>query len=249
MNLKLHFSLIFVFLLSYNAVSQCTPGDSISCPDPENNGQICPDTIAPAYKGLDYKQEITFLAPSRIDTLSLSIDIHHITLVSIDGLPEGIDWETNAENDEFFPEIYYCILFAGNTNVDSGFYPITIVIDVYTLFLGEPVKVVQIEDSTSLSMRVLNEPSAIGEQADKMVSRIWPNPFENEFSLEMNGLSGLVEVELINILGERVHKQVYNSPGGLYQVKVDASFLPEGIYFVRLINGDRRRSYMVSKRQ
>jgi hypothetical protein len=161
--MKLQYLLLLILpvFLSVHSTAQCIPGDSISCPDPENNGQICPDTIAPAYKGVDYSQDITFLAPSKIDTLSLSIDVYNITLVDIEGLPEGMEWETNAEDNEFFPEIYYCILFSGNTAVDTGTYPITIVVDIYALVFGQPIKVATIEDSTSLAMRVLEEPSAV----------------------------------------------------------------------------------------
>ena len=120
MKLQYFCFLLLAVFLSANTMAQCIPGDSISCPDPENNGQICPDTIAPAYRGIDYTQDITFLAPAKIDTLSLSIDVYNITLVDIEGLPQGMEWETNAEDNEFYPEIYYCILFSGNTAVDTG---------------------------------------------------------------------------------------------------------------------------------
>lgn len=249
MNLKLYLTLITILIATQYSLSQCIPGDSISCPDPENNGQICPDSIAPVYQQLDYEQVITFLAPAKIDTLNLSIDIHHLSLIDIEGLPEGIDWETNAVDDEFFPEIYYCILFSGNTTADTGYYPISIVIDVYTLFFGEPVKVATLEDSTSLSIRVLEDPSFVGELKPKLEARIWPNPFDNDFSLEMDAVSGKVEVELLNIMGKSVYKKIYSLSGGISTFNVDASFLPEGVYFVRLRNGDSRRSYMVSKRQ
>jgi len=249
MKLKYYFSLIFFLFSSHLAISQCTPGDSISCPDPENNGQICPDTIAPVYRGVDYKQEITFLAPAKIDTLSLNIDVHHVTLVSVEGLPEGIEWLTNADEDEFFPEIYYCILFSGKTTVDTGSYPLKIVIDAYASFFGNPVFVAQIEDSTSISIEVLDEPSAVSELTDRVVAKIWPNPFDSEFSVELDWESGTIDIQLINILGETVFTDRQKVNDGLSAIKIDASFLPDGIYFVSLRNGERRRSYMVSKRQ
>ena len=249
MKLLYALTMLLIPFISLNMFPQCVPGDSISCPDPEKNGQICPDTIAPVYWGVDYSQEITFLAPSRIDTPSLSIDVHHLSLISIDGLPEGIEWVTNAENDEFFPEIYYCILFSGNTLADTGTLPLKIVVDVYAWLFGEPVKVVQIEDSTSLSMRILAEPSSIAERTGRLAASIWPNPFSQDFSMELKGVSGRVDVEVINILGERVYSAYQFAGRNSAQIKIDASFLPDGIYFVRLRNGDRRRSYMVSKRQ
>jgi hypothetical protein len=249
MKLRYFFLLVLPFFIPFNAMAQCIPGDSISCPDPENNGQICPDTITPAYRGIDYTQDITFLAPAKIDTQSLSIDVYNITLVDIRGLPEGIAWETNAEDDEFFPEIYYCILFSGNTIVDTGTYPITIVVDIYALILGNPVKVAQIEDSTSLAMRVLELPNAVGEIPGQLSARIWPNPFEGNFSLQVEGYHGKLELEITNILGERVYRKQISVIQGANTLQIDASFLPEGIYFVGLRNGDIRRTYLISKRQ
>jgi hypothetical protein len=248
MKIKYFFVLFLTVFISQYAISQCIPGDSISCPDPENNGQICPDTIAPAYQGVDYQQEITFLAPSKIDTLGISVDVHHFTLVDIEGLPEGIEWVTNAELNEFNPEIYYCILFSGNTNADTGNYPVSIVIDIYTLFFGEVIKVAQVKDSTSLAMKLMAEPSFIGGNQDQLVSAIWPNPFRDKLTIEVKDLNGKLDVELINILGERVYYTTYELQGTNPQVAINAPFLPDGIYFVRLTHGDMRRSYMVSKR-
>jgi hypothetical protein len=241
--------LLLPVFLSVSATAQCIPGDSISCPDPENNGQICPDTIAPAYRGVDYSQDITFLAPSKIDTLSLSIDVYNITLVDIEGLPEGMEWETNAEDNEFYPEIYYCILFSGNTAVDTGSYPITIVVDIYALIFGQPVKVATIEDSTSLAMRVLEEPSAVGDAPEQLAARIWPNPFTRNFSIALQGFAGNVDLELLNILGERLYKKQLPAVLRNSTIQIDASFLPDGIYFVALTNGEARRTYLISKRQ
>jgi hypothetical protein len=248
MILKYFFILLFTVFAAQNAFSQCMPGDSISCPDPEENGQICPDTIAPAYQGVDYEQEITFLAPALIDTLGLELDVHHFTLVAIEGLPEGIEWVTNAELDEFYPEIYYCILFSGNTTVDTGNYPVSIVIDIYTLFLGEVIKVAQIKDSTSLAMKLMEDPSFISGNQEQLVSAIWPNPFRDHLTMEVRDVHGKLDVELINILGERVYSASHQLQGANSQVAINPSFLPDGIYFVRLTHGDMRRSYMVSKR-
>jgi len=202
-----YLSLFFVFLAG-QANAQCTPLGEEGCPDPEGNGEICPDTISPVYIGKPYEQVVTMLAPSSVDTLGFNVSLDHITLIDVEGLPEGITWVTNAENNEFFIETYYCILFSGTSNAAAGDYPLKVIVDIYANIFGEPGNIFQLTDSTSLKMQVM-DPSSIEErQLSTIISNVWPNPFSNELNLELNtdrNSSG--KIELYNLMGKMVYVQ------------------------------------------
>ena len=229
--------------------AQCTPGDEESCPDPENNGQICPDSIAPVIIGLPYNQEITMLPPSEIDTLGITAELFFIKLVSIDGLPEGIDWVTNTEDNIFQAGIYYCILFSGTSNAEEGLYPIKIEVNLYVNFFGDTLEVPGLIDSTSISMAVIHDYTAIGENsAESFVSNMWPNPFRKSLNIELSQTAtSPVELKIYNMLGQVVYYRTY-SPGTTQGIlEVDGEYLPEGMYFISLESDKKRYTQLISR--
>jgi len=251
MNKKLRFlfGLFFTFTSIAAAHAQCTPGDSLSCPDPEGNGQICPDTIKPAYIDVAYGQEITFIAPKEFDSLGIQVALDHVTLVSVDGLPSGIDWQTNAENNEFTAGVYYCILFSGTTSGPPGDYPLKIVVDVYGYVLDQVVKLLTTTDSTSLSMQVTWNPNGVEEYPGQaFINRVWPNPFSNEITIGFNNnINGPCQLEIYNLLGNLIVKKNLNPKQDKRPVTIDGSFLPEGVYFISLKYNGQRYSKLVNK--
>ena len=249
---SIHTSIIILSLcfLPFLIYCQCTPGNEEDCPDPEGNGEICPDTLAPIFTGIEYFQEVTMLAPPKIDTLDLSFDLHHITLLSVEGLPQGIDWVTNAENDEFLVGIYYCILFSGTTNDTIGTYPLKIIVDIYALILGEPVNVFTLTDSTSLSIRVLENASSIFNR-DKtiFITNIRPNPFTDALTIDIEKtINGSIIVEIFNLTGTEVYSETKNV-NLQSAIKLDLDALPTGLYFISLTHGKERYTKLVSKIQ
>ncbi|NOX85224.1 MAG: T9SS type A sorting domain-containing protein [Chlorobi bacterium] len=249
MDKKIHFLFVVLFMLfgSATVIAQCTPGDSISCPDPEGNGQICPDTLEPVYINVPYDQEITFMAPEEIDTLGITAQIHHVTLVSIEGFPEGLDWQTNAENNEFTAGIYYCILFSGTTNGPPGTYPLKIVVDVYGIVLGNVVKLMTTEDSTSLSLEVKWDPNTISEYSG-FLKKMWPNPFSDNLYIELTEpIESSVLLQVYNLLGRKVYEKTFTAGNRDMKLRFRGSFLPDGIYFIRLKYNGHQYTGMVYK--
>ncbi len=241
------FVVLITFFGSTAAIAQCTPGDSISCPDPENNGQICPDTLQPVYISVPYLQEITFIAPKQIDTLGFSAELHHVTLVAVDGLPEGLDWQTNAENNEFTAGVYYCILFSGTTNGPPGKYPLKVVVDVYGYVLGNVVKLMTTVDSTSLSLDVGWDPNTISEYSG-FLKKIWPNPFSRDLYIELaEPIESDCRLQVYNLLGKMVFEKSIAAgyPGN--KLRFNGSFLRDGIYFIRLKYNGHQYTGMVYK--
>ena len=230
--------------------SQCTPGNEETCPDPEGNGEICPDSLAPIFVGTEYIQEVTMLAPPEVDSGDLQFEIHHITLVSIEGIPSGIDWVTNAENDEFMAGIYYCILFSGITDDTVGTYPLKIIVDLYAPILGEPVYVTTLTDSTSLSMQVLENASSVFNQ-NKMgfINNVRPNPFTDDLTIDLDKrINSSIDMEIFNLTGSKVYSDSMTI-SMQSAIKLDLDFLPPGLYFISLTHGNDRYTQLVSKTQ
>lgn len=241
--------MVFTFLGAGTSYAQCTPGDSLSCPDAEGNGQICPDSLQPVFIAVPYQQEVTFIAPLEIDTSGFQVTLHHVTLVSVDGLPEGLDWQTNAENNEFMAGIYYCILFSGTTNGPPGTYPLKVVVDVYGVVLNQVVKLMTTVDSTSLSMVVQWDPNTISEYSG-FFKKIWPNPFTNVLNIELaESINTPCQLAVYNLLGNLVYQKTIPANTLKQIVQFDGSFLPGGVYFIRLKYNGHRYTGMVYKRE
>lgn len=223
------------------AYSQCTPGNEETCPDPEGNGQMCPEILNPVFVGLEYKQEVTILAPVQLDTLNLQIPVHHLTLIDVQNLPEGIDWVSNAENDEFFAGIYYCMLLSGTTNAEPALYPLKIIIDVYADVQGVGVKVAQLTDSTTLSLNVEWNPNGLGElAANQLISRMWPNPVSDYLNLEMQAsISGNIEIELFDMMGNSIFLQAFEKPNDNPFISIDLSTVRSGAYLISVKNNGK----------
>jgi serine protease AprX len=73
--------------------------------------------------------------------------------------------------------------------------------------------------------------------------RVWPNPFTSgnvtiQFS---NEISGQVEVQLLNSTGKLLNMQSYKVSNKLNSIDMasNLSSLPAGIYFLKVISGDK----------
>jgi hypothetical protein len=238
---------ILILLNTPNVFSQCTPLDAETCPDPENNGEICPDSLSAVYIGVEYSQVASILAPPELDTNGLVIPLHHITLIDVGNLPEGISWQSNAPNDEFTVGTYYCILLSGTTTAEVGRYPLKIVVDVYAAVGSTPVLLERSTDSTSLSIDVKWDPNGIAENhMDNMINKVWPNPFSSTLSMELTRiLNGKVSVEVYNMTGGLLYHKDFNNNSSVIQL--DLHDLPNGTYMVSLEYKGKRTMKTVTK--
>jgi hypothetical protein len=223
---------IFSIEVSY---AQCTPGDSISCPDPENNGQICPEVLPDAEVNQMYDQDFTILVPLEyvLDSASgTTITLDHVKIAEVGNLPDGITWATNAEDSIYLPQVYYCVNLAG-TPSDTGFYPLKITIDVYALVFGTPVYVGTVTDSTSLTLKVVGE---IGidefESSSLTVRGAVPNPFTTKLDVIYSVRNqGIINFELFDIVGNSIFKADKFSKTGENHFLYDGTGLKPGLYF------------------
>jgi hypothetical protein len=223
-----------VLLLAFfwtNALSQCEPQE---CPDPEENGEICPDTMPIAFINQLYSEVATIVVPL---TDTTGVPLHHFTLAGLENLPTGLTWVSNAPDDEFLAGNDYCILIEGTPTVADTFY-LTIVLDIYINLFGQPVYVTTIEDSTSLFMLVVDN-TGLGESlASLEISGNYPNPFSDWTTIRFEAKQPAeVTFEVYSLLGERLHQEkMMAGPGGNALLYSGESLTP-GTYFFVLRSG------------
>jgi len=222
---------VLVAFLSATAMAQCEPQE---CPDPEENGEICPDTMPMAFINQLYNEVATIVVPL---TDTTGVPLHHFTLVALENLPSGLSWESNAPNNEFLAGNDYCILIDGTPTVADTFY-LTIVLDIYISLFGQPVYVMTIEDSTSLFMVVVDNTGLPGSLAKLEITGNYPNPFSAWTTIRYAARqSGEVTFEVYSLLGEKLYEKNYLAVPGENAILYDGENLKPGVYFYVLRTG------------
>lgn len=147
---------ITVFTLSLNAQicnPPCTP--DASCIEEGNPGEVCPLVLPTAMEGVYYDETVTIIPPSTADAYGVSSNIHSIKILSVNGLPAGMQW---CKSQDVFlvtnPYTRYCAQLYG-TPEQEGTYPISLEIQVYISIYGNPVQGPTVTDDTSLVIVVL----------------------------------------------------------------------------------------------
>lgn len=75
---------------------------------------------------------------------------------------------------------------------------------------------------------------------------IYPNPFIEMLTVNINAKDGKLKIELYNILGAKVIQDItflYSS--GISEIQIDLSELPEGMYFLKATNTLNNESKLV----
>ncbi len=132
--LILFISLILGF--SAQVQAQC-PGCSPNTVLCQGSNGPCPNTMDTATSGLAYEDTMTFYLPKQVDATQQSgglfswVDFLQFEILSISGLPFGINWECNTSNCTYFPSqfpngTFACIRFCGTPLAAPGTYTLTI---------------------------------------------------------------------------------------------------------------------------
>ncbi|MBP6977346.1 MAG: T9SS type A sorting domain-containing protein [Bacteroidales bacterium] len=235
--------ILLVALFSTGVWSQCTPGDGITCPDPENNGQVCPDSLQAAFAGRLYSQSFTILAPPvYVTPESDTIQLHHITLVELANLPPGFTWQSNSVTNEFMIGTYYCVLMEGTPAV-AGKYPLHITVGVYVKPFPTlpPILVATVTDSTSLFLEVKWDPNGLNTPSEKPLTILGPNP--NPFSgSTLIGIHtdtpGMINLHIYDLVGQLRYTELLPTRQGDNYFAFDGRSMTRGMYFLKISTGN-----------
>ncbi len=246
-------SLIFLAgVYSASLWSQCTPGDATTCPDPENNGQVCPDSLQAALAGRFFSHAFTILPPPEYGINETdTIQLHHITLVDVTNLPPGFTWQSNSETNEFMIGTYYCVLLEGTPGV-AGKYPLHITVDVYVRPFPTlpPILAATVTDSTSLFLEVKWDPNGIAEPPEKpwVLFAPRPNPFSDKTQIGVQASEpGAVTLCVVDLVGQTLHQELLQVKRGDNYFTFDGHSLTRGIYILKVSNRDFSQSVRLIK--
>jgi hypothetical protein len=225
--------LLLFYFVTIQARPQCTAATPEQCPDPENNGQICPDSLVAAHVGQLYSQVVTIKPPAVYMVDSVEIVLDHAQLMQVGNLPQGITYQSNADNNIFTAGEYYCILLEGTPD-SVGSFALHIVVDVYAvIFPGLPaIKVKTVTDSTSLTLVVIDN-TGIGEAGNTpfFVRQNVPNPFRAETRIDFHSeISGVMDFTVYSMMGQCIHSEQVNVTKGENALIFDGMILPKGSY-------------------
>lgn len=236
MKIKISTFLILISLIlnGLNAFSQCDPMTPEECSDPENNGEICPDTLEVGFLNRFYSQVATIKPPAVyfLPPDSTEINLHHVKLMEVGNLPPGLTWTSNSADSVFIAGEYYCVLMEGTPD-SAGIYPLRVTVDVYVMVFNVPVKVATVTDSTSLSIVVIDD-TGIGESFESKVQSLQnvPNPFFSQTTVNYfteKPANGTFEVYTIQ--GKRIHTENIHSNKGDNILVYNGINIEPGMYF------------------
>lgn len=146
--------LVLLPLLFSAQCPDCTPDET--CVSEEPFPTICPLILPDATAGSYYETNMTFYLPGTIvdPDSQLEATLLEVVITSVVGVPFGLEYEANSENNTYYPsegDNYGCATICG-TPLIAGTYEITISVTVLVSALGfEQV----VNESFSLPLNVL----------------------------------------------------------------------------------------------
>ena len=76
---------------------------------------------------------------------------------------------------------------------------------------------------------------------------VYPNPFANEFQISATGVASEVNLEVTNVMGQRVHQAVLHPVNNRVHASVDLSASAAGVYVVRFAADGRQHQCKIVK--
>ncbi len=222
--LLLFASVAFFGALNLNA--QCTPDGQYT------EAGIYPDSatnFVGGCVGQAYTQVITNVVP--LDTVvpvfgfPVPATIDSIVLVSVSGLPPGMDYACNPNNCTYVGGQTGCAIISGTCNT-VGTYNIVFNLTAYVTPVGIPTQ--QSQDFTVDYYKiVIGACAASIEENTNSMFKLFPNPTKNK--VVVGGLKGQNNIALTNAEGKTV--KTYNMFEGAY-LEMNLEGLNNGLYFV-----------------
>ena len=271
--------LAFTLILGYsNMYSQCSPDPIYQ----DSTYNIWPDTIVnlpTVLQSTSYHTELNIKTPAtlieaaagdssftQLDTTILGTPysfqladwpVDSMSLVSIDGLPNGLSLSCTYANCVLPGDVLTCASVDGTTSDPLGVYPITIWVDVYThgiLDLG----IIQYPLSTSLFDATGSYESVTGYKivisntssyemfnSNKFtLLQNVPNPFNGNTIIKFNTPnSENISFNITDMFGKIIYSKEIESISGLNTININEK-LSTGIYTYSIKNDEK----MLSKR-
>ncbi|HNW90044.1 MAG TPA: T9SS type A sorting domain-containing protein [Bacteroidales bacterium] len=241
------FAILFMFSAGF-AFGQCTPNPAII--DPDGTGRMDPDTIE-ATVGVATNVVATIICP---DTATLGtqghLEIHHITLRSLQNKPAWLNNVCNPSNCEFPSQEAKCVLITGTPlPADTGYTSITVLVDVWNTIMGTPVCATCTTYpngyDAGMPLVVWVHPAGYNvaeiEHKGFGILPAQPNPFTTTVKLGCyTETPQTVTLRVFDMVGKEVYNEIANTNAGENYFSFNGSDLNDGLYFYSLTDGQNR---------
>jgi PKD repeat protein len=189
---KLLLSIITIFVFIQTNKAQC-PGCVIdqSCSVNPPAPALCPAILPDGLQNNPYDENVTFYMPAQFQTSGFNVTLNQITVLSITGMPQGLNWQTSASpSNIFYPSTNPpstergCVKICGTPTVFGQFNIIvSVVAEVST-----PIGNVTQNESFSLPILITSPPGANSSFAYNPSFGCAPLNVDFEATLVPNGL-------------------------------------------------------------
>ena len=252
---KFYFLLIAIILSTGLTSAQCI----IDTTELTSPGIYPPaDSLPCIVRDSSYDQTLQIRVLASFDTTffgqPLTITVHWVHILRINGLPGGIEWSLNPSSDTINGGQTGCLALTGSTDSATGAYSLHPISDLFvhipaifpfyaggdTLFtnvdiskLGAPYKLNLVSTSDSCH---LGPAAGVNDMNGKLNSAldIYPNPNNGLFELSISGgqkING--EITIRDIMGRNIFTQTIDD-AGFYHTSIDLRKFSKGLYTLQL---------------
>jgi len=236
---------ILLFVLAVIMYTANTFGQSCM-PDPLYMDSLYgawPDTITnfPAgQQGVFYSQVLDFKLPAdagEVDPTFAGVPLDSAVLTDVTGLPPGLSYVCDNSSCSWLGGEQGCASIFG-TPTTPGTYDVVIELDgwVTVIFaISQPAVFTGyvIEITPALDILIYQKDEFSSKQNS-------PNPFAEETLIKFTtGQSADVDLRVVDIIGNIVHKQTVHAFAGENAIRFRNDALSDGIYMYTLSNGER----------
>lgn len=245
------------FAMMSTAVAQCTANYDFQgqpfgvSPDP-----VLGESFEVATLGSAYYDEIHIIVPTNatdVDPTLPSLPIDSVLLSSVnfvlDGVPftseqMGLTIQCNNNDDSpnpctFFGGQQYCASLSG-TPTTAGVFQMSITVTGYVNLLGTPIAY---PISFDQYVYTVIDPASVAkvDVAALQLGQNAPNPVNDRTWIPFtSGVSGKVQLTIVNLLGEVVFTQNINARAGNNEFLLETSNLNNGIYMYSIQAGGKK---------
>lgn len=241
---KICLALIFLVAMVVSTNAQCVI-------DVNNNnlGVSPPDSVFPVIltgQALDNSYVAQVYVPTQANLQGINATVYYVAIFSISGLPSGITYTRNPNQDTIFGGNNACIQLEGTTTDPTGEYPLTFtgVVKVNTNFTGDtviPLAILNLLAAQSgtpgfgYKLKVV-DPNGINDISDELSAamQVMPNPSNGRFDVKLNYFERMEgTLTVLDVTGKSVYSEQVNS-NGPYNASINLSNVTRGMYVVQL---------------
>lgn len=238
---KLLLSTCAATLIAGSAFSQCT----INPNTPNGFYPTEAQGIATGDPNAAYSQEFHFKVPTDttvvVSGFPVAATIDSVTFDDISGLPAGLTFQCSSSDCHYDADEAGCILLSGTITDTAGNYDISVMVTFYGTASGFPTQQAGSLPFSNYTLQVgdVSVEEKLNYNTFDVVQN-YPNPFDKETIISFSSPSNEVyELNIYNVLGERVKSQKIEAQQGLNQYKFVSGNYSSGVYVYSLGNADK----------